>query len=977
MCVIHFGWFGEGWNKSPFFWIECSDVLEKEKEIINLFSIDIIPKETNLIKNLLLSKDKIPKKIFVFDPYNIVDFFKELKEEEKGRFLIANDTKFWGIFLRWCLTFLIRQEVIPYLIKNKDGFEARWLPVLKDASYRDLIRFVKSLPLYNVVSKEYDDSYAANMLLDICYVTVDALCRISAVEKGFSKDINPLQSIHDLWLYSLLNKEAKLRLEEDREPNSTIVPKDVDKFYSQIMSWQSPIVDKLAVPFKLVFKLITPKRDEDWKLKCLLQPIDDPSLMIPISLVWQNPKDPILVSRGLINPKITILAMLSRASKLFPPIKRQLLFPEEPVINLSTKEAYHLLKEAGWLLKEEGFCILIPNWWRSNTSIYKLHTKAIVDSNLSKDSNISLNAILDFRLHIAFEGEPLSEEELLCLASAQKGLMKLRDRWIEIDPDNIKHILEYIRSNKKEQISMSKMIAASLGYHVKVRDISIDEFELSNSLKKFIKNLKTIKDKGYSICPPKRLRGQLRGYQINGLGWLYFMTNLGLGVCLADDMGLGKTIQVLALIEKYFEQGIIGPFLIISPTSVIGNWEQEINRFLPHISFYTHQGMDRVSKEELRGIVRDTPIVITSYALLTRDFDRLKDINWVGVIADEAQNIKNPLSKQFRCAKGLKSSFRVALTGTPVENSLSDLWSIIEFLNPGLLGSYESFRRDFLIPIQLEDNKEELKRLKSIISPFILRREKTDPAIELDLPDKKEQNIEAFLTEEQASLYMTVVENVKNRLDITEGIAKKGLILSAITKLKQICDHPALFLKDDSKIENRSGKLEILKQILTDILNNGESSIIFTQFSSMGHILKRYLSELFNMDVLFIHGGLPRIRRDEIVEYFQTSNTPNILVLSLRASGTGLNLTKATHVFHYDRWWNPAVENQATDRAYRIGQAKEVRVYKFICKGTIEEKIEKIIENKIALAQDVVTAGETWITKLSDQEIKRLIMLDN
>ena len=983
MAVIHLGWLGKKWRISPFFWIEGSSVL-KDADIIRLFPIKINISNLNTKKdknNILLYDTNTPvSKVFEFKIYDILKFFKSLITQDiKNDFSIADDIKYWEVFTKWSLSFLIRQEVIPYLIKTQDGLEARWLPILKESSYRDLIKFINFLSSYKI-AKGYNRSQLANILLDICYVLVDSLCRLAAIKKGFKEQVNYSQSIHDLWLYSLLGTNPTLRLQNTVQSlnllnfSSAIAPKDIDKFYSQIIDWQRPIAEKSSLPFKLIFELDEPISDkEKWTLQSFIQTIDD-NLMFPLPVILQDSRHSSLVSKGLVNLKTTILALLSRASKLFPPIKRQLLSPNSPYILLNTQEAYKFLKEGSWLLREEGFGILTPKWWQFNSSIYKLHTKAAVKSDISKDKIFSLNTKVEIECYLAFNGEPLSKEEIANLIVAEKGLIKLRNKWIEIDPNYINEILNY--TNKKEKIPILKIIAASLGTTVDINNISIDEIESSGWLKDFLRELKNIKYKKAKISPPKRFNATLRNYQSEGFCWLYFMSKWGLGTCLADDMGLGKTIQVLALIEKYIEQGVKSPFLIIAPTSVIGNWEQEIARFLPHLSCYIHQGVDRVAKEQLVEIIKTTPIIITSYALLTRDFDRLKDINWFAVIVDEAQNIKNPFSKQSKYLRSLKNKVRIALTGTPIENSLSDLWGIMEFLNPGLLGSYEAFRRDFLIPIQLEDDKERLNRLKSLISPFVLRREKTDPSIELNLPEKKEQIVNAFLTKEQIFLYKSMVKEIQTRIDTTNGIAKKGLILSTITKLKQICDHPALFLKDNSIIEKRSGKLEILKSMLSPILSKGESAIIFTQFASMGHILQQHLNEFFNKEVLFIYGGLSRVKRDEIVEYFQRSPQPQILVLSLRASGTGLNLTKATHVFHYDRWWNPAVENQATDRAYRIGQEREVRVYKFICKGTIEEKIEKILHNKLKLAKNLITTGETWITQLSDQELKRLITLD-
>jgi SNF2 family DNA or RNA helicase len=416
--------------------------------------------------------------------------------------------------------------------------------------------------------------------------------------------------------------------------------------------------------------------------------------------------------------------------------------------------------------------------------------------------------------------------------------------------------------------------------------------------------------------------------------------------------------------------------LLICPTSVVGNWHKEAARFAPCLPVMVHHGVGRTRGSGFREEAQKHALVISSYALLQRDFATLKEVSWSGLILDEAQNIKNPETKQARAARGLQAEYRAALTGTPVENNVGDLWSLIEFLNPGLLGTQSDFKKTFFLPIQVNRDPEAVERLKRLTGPFILRRLKTDKSIITDLPEKMEMKVFCTLTKEQASLYAAVVKEASKDLETSEGIQRKGAVLATLSKLKQVCNHPAQFLGDNSAIPGRSGKLARLTEMLEEILEVGERALIFSQFAEMGEILRRHLQESFGQEVLFLHGAVPKKQRDVMVERFQRGDgSPSLFILSLKAGGTGLNLTRASHVFHFDRWWNPAVENQATDRAFRIGQSKNVQVHKFICVGTLEERIDEMIERKKEVAAGVVGTGEGWLTELSTAELKEIFAL--
>jgi SNF2 family DNA or RNA helicase len=482
---------------------------------------------------------------------------------------------------------------------------------------------------------------------------------------------------------------------------------------------------------------------------------------------------------------------------------------------------------------------------------------------------------------------------------------------------------------------------------------------------------------GRAADPPPGFRGALRPYQGRGLAWLQTMSALGLGACLADDMGLGKTVQLLAFLlhRRKKARGDKRPALLIAPTSVLGNWERETERFTPDLRVVRHYGADRARKPE------DVPrqpgtMLVTSYGLLRRDVALLSSVEWSAVVLDEAQNIKNAASATARAARSLRATHRFALTGTPVENRLAELWSILEFANPGLLGPLESFRREFAVPIERYGNEAAAGRLRQIASPFLLRRLKSDPAIIRDLPPKNEMKVICTLTREQATLYQAVLDEEMRAIEAAAGIERRGRVLALLTFLKQICNHPAQYLGESGPLPRRSGKLDRTAEMLEEAIAEGDKALVFTQFREMGDRLLSHFRDHLGVEVAFLHGGTPRKARDEMVRRFQEEpHGPRIFILSVKAGGTGLNLTAASHVFHFDRWWNPAVEDQATDRAHRIGQKRTVQVHKLMCAGTVEEKVDRMLERKRDLASKVVSTGEKWITELGDDELRDLFSL--
>ncbi|MGH3263108.1 MAG: DEAD/DEAH box helicase, partial [Trebonia sp.] len=440
--------------------------------------------------------------------------------------------------------------------------------------------------------------------------------------------------------------------------------------------------------------------------------------------------------------------------------------------------------------------------------------------------------------------------------------------------------------------------------------------------------------------------------------------------------------QTLALLLAESEQRAarkrrrLGPTLLICPMSVVGNWQREAERFTPELTVHVHHGADRLAGAELAAAMAATDLVVTTYQTAVRDLATLSEVSWARVVCDEAQAIKNHLSRQAKAVRSLPAASRIALTGTPVENQLSELWSIMEFVNPGLLGEQKAFRERFAVPIERHGDEQAARELRRVTQPFVLRRLKTDKSIISDLPDKQEMKVWCNLTQEQASLYAATVTDMLSKIDdASDDITRRGLVLATMTKLKQVCNHPAHLLGDGSRLPERSGKLARLEEICEEIVADGDKALCFTQYAEFGRMLQPYLSARVGCPVLFLHGGTTKKQRDAMVERFASADEPMLFLLSLKAGGTGLNLTAANHVIHVDRWWNPAVEDQATDRAFRIGQRRDVQVRKFVCVGTLEERIDAMIEQKKALAERIVGTGESWLTELSSAALREVLTL--
>lgn len=652
-------------------------------------------------------------------------------------------------------------------------------------------------------------------------------------------------------------------------------------------------------------------------------------------------------------------------------------------------EAYALLRDLP-ALEESGLVVRVPDWWKRHSAP---RPQVQVRIGEAPRSHLGMDALVDFNIGVALGDQQLSEAELRELMSSSGGLIRFRGQWIELDRQKLAAALEHWqrveREAGKDGVSFFEAMRLLAGTQLtgnEVEDVpqAVREWTGIAPGEWLNKTLSELREPGASAAPLDDLKAALRPYQAAGAHWLRFTTGLGLGACLADDMGLGKTIQVLALLiqlrnrrQKARSDGHAS--LLVLPASLIANWQSEIARFAPSVqTLVAHPSetdTDLQDSAALDSSAKQADLVITTYGMLVR-LPSLRRRKWNLVILDEAQAIKNAGARQTRCVKELQSRARIALTGTPIENRLSDLWSLFDFLNPGLLGSAKAFG-ELVKAIQKQPHRD-YSPLRTLVAPYILRRLKTDKRIIADLPDKTEVKAFCKLSAQQARLYEQSVRELSDAIARAEGIQRRGLVLAYLMRFKQICNHPSQWMGDGGYDPAHSGKFQRLAELCQELAERQEKALIFTQFREITQPLADFLHTIFGASGLVLHGATPVAKRREMVDSFQHEDGPPFFVLSLKAGGTGLNLTAASHVIHFDRWWNPAVENQATDRAFRIGQKRNVLVHKFVCRGTVEEKVDELIADKIALSNDLLDAGgaEKILTEMNDRELLRLVSLD-
>ena len=799
---------------------------------------------------------------------------------------------------------------------------------------------------------------------------------------------------------------------------TALSPEELQAFFDE-ETWQRWLgLEPDPLPFDIGLRLSEPAEGEGpWSLKVFLRSRKDDT----VTADYPAKRLP----RGWTKFSKDIDSRLARWLETVPWLNDGGRFREE----LPETEAWEFLTDASEKLLFLGAEIQLPSWWNAlKESSIKL--KARVKSPSARGpSFVGLQALMDFDWRFSINGEELSEAEFEQLVQEKRRLIYIRGQWVKLDPAFIRQIQSFVESANEKGISLNELLQQELAGGGETETEEEDpagllkiQFELNQELARMVSRLREIKNIPV-LAPPALLHGELRPYQTLGMSWLLFLREHGFGACLADDMGLGKTVQLISYLlhvkesnsrtipaknqpsdEKAAEGTIIAgsspdsgaedsmPLsgqppertaadcaLIICPTSVLGNWQRELERFAPDLKVHLHYGSNRSKGKNFIKQAETHDVILTSYGLSHQDAEGLDAVYWGSIILDEAQNIKNSQTKQSRAVRRLRGRHHIALTGTPMENRLSELWAIFDFINKGYLGSLKQFQDKYVSVIEREEQKDKIKELQRLIQPFLLRRTKKDKEVALNLPDKQEQKEYVPLTAEQASLYEQLIKDTFTGIEALSAFERKGLILAMLNKLKQLCNHPALYLKEPEGADLRlhalrSGKMEKLAELTDAVREQEESCLIFTQYIGMGNMIKELLEKRHGIQVPFLNGSANKAQRDQMISRFQNGEFP-FFILSLKAGGTGLNLTEANHVIHYDRWWNPAVENQATDRAYRIGQKRFVHVHKLICTGTLEEKIDQMLDKKQALNDEIIS-GDNWITELSVDEIKELVALN-
>lgn len=923
-----------------------------------------------------------------------IDFLTSLVRRDDRR--LGDSVRYWALLAGYVCSLLTRRQFAPDLdIVDSNRITGRWRVFVDSAKELQwLERMASAMPAVSLSGLEPGDASAQTTMLVDTFMTetAEALVFRSVAGDEFFRQFQDRarkEGDWDLcWLASLLGAEGPFTW-----PNAEDAP-EIDATVTQVRGWLASLEgqggEAGAVP-EIVFTLRDPDgshdvdRDRLWRLAFgLRDPVTRRDL--EIAGLWEETgAGPSIIRRHLVNRREHVARELRRAAASFAPIERAFRRSVPAGVDLGANEALGFVREAAPLLEAHGFVVRLPDWadMGERRLGLELHVAPRSSSfgggggsDLSLD-NFGLNSVIEFDWRVAVGDRHLSLDEFEKLVEAQSSLVRIHGEWMELDQEAARQALAFMRRQPRGSMNLLEAMRISAGAEEVDAGLPIVGMSGSDWVARLLDGLPeaTVAD----IPQPDEFAGELRPYQLRGLSWLAFLKRLGIGGCLADDMGLGKTIQLIALLLHERENGAsVGPTLLFVPMSVVGNWHREIRRFGKNLKTLVHHGPDRLTGESFVRTAGKSDVIITTYGLAHRDFDLLNKVEWYRIALDEAQKIKNPSANQTIAVRKLAAPQKLALTGTPLENHLSELWSIMEMLNPGLLGSAGRFRERFAVPIERMGDRQKAADLRRLIRPFLLRRLKSDPSVECDLPDKMEMPVYCNLTTEQASLYRRVVDQMLTAIEGADGIRRRGLILTTLTRLKQVCNHPAHYSDDGRGLDGRSGKCERIVEMLEEVIEEGDAALVFTQYREMGDLLVRLFKSRLGIDVPFMHGGSTAKQREKMVENFQDGDTKMpIFLLSLRAGGFGLNLTRANHVFHFDRWWNPAVENQATDRAHRIGQTRRVQVHKFVCIGTVEDRIDKLLQEKSALTEQIVGSGDEWLTNLSTTELRDYLTLSD
>jgi SNF2 family DNA or RNA helicase len=868
------------------------------------------------------------------------------------------------------------RRLVPEVVQEGPFRCARWRPVLTD-EHRDALAHLAAC------SPAICRNGSSATTEEILRALVDGLARAVLQQGGWRPELGRRRSSEVQALRAVFAALAK---------HDAVLRSGTEEFDRAVDDLESAFdrhrarLDGEPVVRGRVRLTIPSDALDPWKIDLELVDDSDPGRWCTAADVWSGDARAIDLAGGeehLARLRDEVVALTDQVVARVPTLASLGDTDEPTSVELDLDEADDFIDTAPHELQQLGIELLGPEHLiRAKVGVRATASESPKDD---RQGRFGKEALLEWEAVI--DDTPITAAELARAESAGTSLMRAGHRWVRIDPAGLRRARRLVEDEARTRVGAIELLRLSAGESIdgeipielrhadESGESDADDGAISADADWVRSLLAGLPDERLEeVHESEAFRGELRHYQRRGLSWMQFLSNVGLGGCLADDMGLGKTATTLAhLVERP------GPHLVVCPLSVVHNWESEAHRFTPGQRVVVHHGADRRrSDAELdlfgRGLA-DADIVITTYGLLPRDLDHLGGIDWTTVVLDEAQMVKNPATKAAKAVRRLRAAQKLALTGTPVENRLSELWAILDAVNPGLLGSQQKFRERYSTAIERHQDAEAAERLRALTRPFVLRRTKADKRLLPDLPDKIEQIAFAQLTKEQATLYQKVVEQLLADADELEGMQRRGRVLAALTRLKQICNHPAQALKDGSRLEGRSGKLNRFDELVTELLDVGERALVFTQFREMGDLLQRHVATRFEVDAPFLHGGVSKAGRDRMVADFQAGAGSPLLLVSLKAGGTGLNLTAASQVIHYDRWWNPAVEDQATDRAWRLGQRRTVNVHKLVCQGTVEERIGEVIDEKRAIADAVVGTGEAWLSELSTEQLAELVVL--
>ncbi|MFF6959975.1 SNF2-related protein [Streptomyces sp. NPDC008317] len=933
----------------------------------------------------------------------------------------------YGASVRWLVAahdlawrLVGRGRLLPELVREDGVPHARWRPAPDAAGHQELARLTAAVPPTLTLGAADGVRSAAGLVTDVMAVLVDSEARAALEDAGPLVKGGKAAGAAEAWAAALGAADGRMRAAD---------PVETARLGERLAAWHASAAAD-DQPLRLCFRLTEPRggdlgagpgdwaEDDGWSLDFLVQAVDEPSLTVEAAEVWTRGPAQAALTRYADDPPQTVLAALTRAARTYQALRTALAGERPSGLRLDRAGALAFLREAAPALTEAGFGVLVPSWWQRKPALGMALTVREPQSGTVETSSIAdRDAIVAFRWRVALGDQALTDKELTALAAARQPLVRLRGQWTEVDPERIAAVLAFLERAGSGTMTTGQALRIALDPTAAEAGLPVtavtadDPADRLSGLGALLRG--SAEHRPEPVAVPADFTATLRPYQQRGLDWLAFLSRLGLGAVLADDMGLGKTAQTLALLAvererdgeregdrdrdqdgdpdrrdpdrrdpDWRDQSAYGPTLVVCPMSLVGNWRRETAAFAPKLRVYVHHGAGRLTGTELAAAVRGADLVITTYGLVQRDHDALAAVTWRRLVVDEAQSVKNSATHQYRALRALPARHRIALTGTPVENRLAELHALLDLVNPGLFGTAGAFKERYAIPVERDGDAAVAAELRRRTGPFVLRRLKSDPAIARELPAKQHIKVVCNLTAEQAALYRAVVADMLARMDETRGLRRRAHVLAALGKLKQVCNHPAHFLGDGSSLDGRSGKLARLEETLETALAAGDKTLCFTQYAAFGALLRPHLARRLGTEVLFLHGGDPARAREDMVARFQETDGPAVFLLSLKAGGTGLNLTAASQVVHIDRWWNPAVEDQATDRAFRIGQPRDVQVRTFVCAGTVEERVDAMIEAKRTLADAAVgavgagdTAAANWLAELTTAELRDALRL--